>query len=69
MEMKKINVKQKLCLTGAFMTILTYAFTILTFYEPRLFALFLCLLVDTCLIIIPSYFIISKEKGESEEHE
>ena len=62
--MKKVRIKQRLCKSGAIMIMLCYLFAILSVYEPRLMPLLIVLLVDTVLVVIPSYFGEQKEMKE-----
>jgi hypothetical protein len=46
------------------MIALCYLFAILSVFEPRLIPLLIVLLVDTVLVVIPSYFGEQKEVEE-----
>jgi len=65
MRKLKIRTRQKLCKAGMVMICLSYFMAILTVYYEKLFPLFLCILTDTVLTILPSYFQVVEEKEGS----
>ncbi|MCD6421929.1 hypothetical protein J7L13_01090 [bacterium] len=60
-------IRQKLCKIGSFLEVLSFVFAVLTIFYPKLWSLFVFLLIDWILTILPSYFLqyleIRREKA------